>query len=95
MNVKGFDSVENIFAVISADEVEQRSDVDDRKSTFIFAHCLEPSPLVCRNVVDLRITDSFFAFLSSEQVQLLVNGNGSEFGTIGAERAYFFPLPRE
>lgn len=53
--------------------------MDDCESTAVFAHGFEPCPFVCGDVVDLRVADSFFAFLSAEQVKLLVDSNGPEF----------------
>ena len=52
-------------------------------------------PFIGISVEDLNIAYSFFAFFASEEVELFIMGDATEFGAVGVEGTDLLPVERE
>ena len=94
--VESLNCIEDIISIIASDKIQNISKRNNSKSTSFFIDLkVGTIPLICISIEDLDITYSFFAFFASEEVELFIMRNATEFRAVGVERADLLPVEGE
>ena len=94
--IESLDSIQDIISIIPSDKIQNISKRNNSKSTSFFIDLkVGTIPLICISIEDLDITYSFFAFFASEEVELFIMRNATEFRAVGVERADLLPVEGE